>query len=130
MGFIVLRADGRRFACIEVARDSTAPDVTDPDFPMARSMTGQVAEIPGALVTQGTRLGSLFDSHVRDACRDGAIEEISIGCGISESYRVYAEARIGRPGIMIVDAAGDVFDADQTPLFDLLTDEQRHLLAR
>ena len=91
-------------------------------------MAGSIQEVPGVTVTHSTYLGSLLDTRARDGCSAGKVHSISVSCGTTEEFEVYAEARPDGTVIMLMDAIGNIYNADATPLLKLLTDQQKHFL--
>jgi len=128
MTLILLHADTHRFASIEVKASTTNPDESDITYPLATTIAGTVHEIPGVTVTHSTYLGSLLDTRARVTCGAGKVQNISISCGTTENFEVYPEARPEGVTIMLMDAIGNVYDVDATPLIKLLTDQQKHFL--
>jgi len=126
MTTLLVHLDDDRLCSIEVDPASLETQALDPDFSVATAFEGTRSDLPGAKITQDSRVAGLLD-RLPEA--GGEPIMLSLSCGPTSSYALFRREGDGRQEVRI-KIGEEAHLATDTRIMDLLTETQRHFLAR
>lgn len=126
MTTLLVHLDDDRLCSIEVDPASLETQALDDDFTVATAFTGNRSDLPGTTVTGESRVAGLLDRLPKPG---GDPIMLSLSCGSTSSYALFR--REGDGGQEVRIKVGDEARlATDMRIMDLLTETQRHFLAR